>query len=51
MLNGQAWPRHTPWYTGPAAFGGIGPPCMPTVATPTSIQAENGSSQDKKGNN
>ncbi|XP_074605450.1 paired box protein Pax-6-like isoform X2 [Brevipalpus obovatus] len=48
LINNQVWPRHSPWYSGPAAFGGIAPPCVPSVPTPTSVQPENGSSQDKK---
>lgn len=52
ILNGQHWPRPAPWYPGAAAaaFGSIGPPCVPSVPTaPSSIPPENGSSQDKKG--
>lgn len=51
MLNGQGWPRPAPWYPGAAAFGGIGPPCVPPVPPPAS-QTENGSSlSEKKGTN
>ena len=50
MLNGQGWPRPAPWYPGAAAFGGIGPPCVPPVPPPSS-QTENGSTlSEKKGN-
>ncbi len=51
MLNGQGWPRPAPWYPGAAAFGGIGPPCVPPVPPPAS-HGENGgvlSSSEKKG--
>jgi len=47
MLNGQAWPRPSAWYPGAAAFGGIAPPCVPSVPT-SSAQPENGSTLDKK---
>ncbi|KAI1297221.1 Paired box protein Pax-6 [Halotydeus destructor] len=46
MLNGQGWPRPSPWYPGTAtAFGGIGPPCVPpavSVAPPPSSHNELG---------
>lgn len=50
MLNGQAWPRPAPWYPSAAAFGGIGPPCVPPSVIPPSSQLENGSLSEKKGN-
>lgn len=48
MLNGQAWPRPTPWYPGAAAaFGGIAPPCVPPVPPPPPPQDTNTNSSDK----
>jgi len=58
MLNGQGWPRPAPWYpsaAAAAAFGGIAPPCVPSVTmTPSSVggghHGENGSlGSEKKG--
>ncbi len=47
ILNGQTWPRPSPWYPGSAAaFGGIPTACVPQVTPPTSL--ENGN--NKKGN-
>ncbi len=45
ILNGQSWPRPSPWYPGGAAFGGIPAHCVPTVPPPTTI--ENGNSHKK----
>lgn len=46
ILNGQSWPRPSPWYPGGAAFGGIPAHCVPTVPPPTTI--ENGNSHKKE---
>ena len=45
ILNGQTWPRPSPWYPGSAAFGAIPAHCVPTVPPPTTI--ENGNSHKK----
>ena len=48
ILNGQTWPRPSPWYPGSAAaaFGGIPAHCVPSVPPPQTI--ENGNKKGKK---
>ncbi|XP_046917851.2 uncharacterized protein LOC124498175 isoform X3 [Dermatophagoides farinae] len=43
ILNGQNWPRPTPWYPGSATFGSItsAAHCMPSVPTPAAVTNNN----------
>ncbi|KAF7491818.1 Paired box protein Pax-6 [Sarcoptes scabiei] len=49
ILNGQNWPRPSPWYPGSATFGSLTPAhCMPSVPTPSvTTSIENGNAIKK----